>query len=389
MKNEIKSLEDHKILIENDLKQSLEREKKLNQNIKNILSNLEMLKSEKGYLEESIKELNDALVERNENIEKIKLQLEDSNHQLNFFKHEYNLSVQRLKDAKADFQRCHEKEADIQDRYFKCKRQVEDTYDKLTSKIAETVNLLKKIKKMEKKNREMQRDMERCHDVVNMTREELKSMRLENKNQKETLRENDQRFVKMKSQIDKILRERDLVANQMIRKTDENNLLESQVTTLKTTIERGNGLYQDRIVDIKMMTNEIKSLRSQCNVLKRGLENTADMRHEVFQLHRRLNQERVKGRVLEQEMMTPLNIHRWRKLNNFDPKRVEMMKKCQRLQRSALMQLAKVAKLEEINKALEDKILIIEKQLIQRPGVEIQEKLMVTRVRIIFMKTFL
>lgn len=373
-------MEENKILIDNELKQSSERERKSKQNIKNLLTKLETVESEKGFLEESIKELNDELVERNQSIEKVKLEMEEINVQLAHFKHEYNLAVQRLKDAKADFQRCHEKEADVKDRYDKCKRQVDDTNDKLTSKIVETVNLLKKIKKMDKKNRELQRDMERCKDVLNMSREEVKAMRLENKSLKDTLRDNDTRFIKMKNQVDKILRERDLIANQMIRRTDENDLLEREVSTLKATIERGNGMYQQRVEDLKMMTNEIKSLRSQCKVLKRGLENTADMRHEVFKLHRMLHQERSKEKVLEQEMITPLNVHRWRKLNNFDPKRAEMLKKCQRVQRNALLQLTKVAELEEIKQALEDKIAEMEKQLSRQLSAKVHEKLMVTRV---------
>lgn len=380
LKSEKARLEENKILIDNELKQSSERERKSKQNIKNLLTKLETVESEKGFLEESIKELNDELVERNQSIEKVKLEMEEINVQLAHFKHEYNLAVQRLKDAKADFQRCHEKEADVKDRYDKCKRQVDDTNDKLTSKIVETVNLLKKIKKMDKKNRELQRDMERCKDVLNMSREEVKAMRLENKSLKDTLRDNDTRFIKMKNQVDKILRERDLIANQMIRRTDENDLLEREVSTLKATIERGNGMYQQRVEDLKMMTNEIKSLRSQCKVLKRGLENTADMRHEVFKLHRMLHQERSKEKVLEQEMITPLNVHRWRKLNNFDPKRAEMLKKCQRVQRNALLQLTKIAKLEEIKQALEDKIAEMEKQLSRQLSAKVQEKLMVTRV---------
>ena len=77
-------------------------------------------------------------------------------------------------------------------------------------------------------------------------------------------------------------------------------------------------------------------MRSQRNLLTRGLANTADMRQEVLQLNRVLTQERVKARALEQEMMTPMNIHRWRKLSGKDPDKMELLLKVQSLQKSVI-----------------------------------------------------
>lgn len=46
-------------------------------------------------------------------------------------------------------------------------------------------------------------------------------------------------------------------------------------------------------------------------MLARGSANTADMRQEVLQLNRVLVQERVRARALENEMTTPMNVHRF------------------------------------------------------------------------------
>lgn len=380
LKNEKLQLEQQKTLIENKLKVSKEREKKSLQTIKNIHTRLETVESEKSYLVESINGLKDDLDERDQKVEKIKMQMKEANDQMAHFKHEYNLSVEQLKVAKAQYQHCTEMESNVKDRFVKCKHQIDETNRKLASKIAEVVTLLKKIRKLEKQNRELKREKEQTNLVLKNMREEMNGINLENNTNKETLRENDARFVKMKSQLDKILRERDLIANQMVRRTDENELLTREVETLKLSIERGNGMYNERVDDIKLMTNEIKSLRSQCNVLKRGLQNTADMRHEVMRLHRKLNQERTKAKVLEQEMVTPMNVHRWRKLHHHDPKRSEMLKKCQRLQRNNLIQSTRIAKSEEIIEVLNEKIALLEKESMKRPIVAVQEKLMVTRV---------
>lgn len=327
-----------------------------------------------------MKDLRNDLKEKIQRVETIQQQMNDANVQLAHYKHEYNLAVAHSKDAQADFQKCHEKESDVMSRLGTLKKQVEDTNSSLTAKMSEILNLHKKIKKLDKANRELNRDLQRCGDVIKQTRDEMKTVRSENKHHKESLRENDVRFVKMKNQMDKILRERDLIANQMLRRTDENEVLEREVTSLKLTVERGDGSYNERLEDIKMMTNEIKSLRSQRNVLKRGLQNTADMRHEVLILHRKLNQEQSKGKVLAAEMVTPMNVHRWRKLSHGDPKRMEMLRKCQRAQKNSMLQSMKVMKCEEIIKALEEKLELLQTELSRRSTGDVHEKLMMTRV---------
>jgi hypothetical protein len=117
---------------------------------------------------------------------------------------------------------------------------------------------------------------------------------------------------------------------------------------------QGNSQYNDRLEDIKFLKIEIKNLRSQRNLLARGSANTADMRQEVLQLNRVLVQERVRARALENEMTSPMNVHRsanvfspsyteetlinfsfvrWRKLSGIDPEKSELLAKVQTLQK--------------------------------------------------------
>lgn len=74
-------------------------------------------------------------------------------------------------------------------------------------------------------------------------------------------------------------------------------------------------------------------MRYRNQMLARGLYNTMDMRQEVLQLHRELTQERVKSKALEEEMSTPMNIHRWRRLSGKDPEKMDLIVKIQTLQK--------------------------------------------------------
>lgn len=95
----------------------------------------------------------------------------------------------------------------------------------------------------------------------------------------------------------------------------------------------GNSQYNDRLEDIKLLKIEIQNLRSQRNLLARGISNTVDMRQEVLQLNRVIVQERVRAKALENEMTTPMNVHRWRKLGGIDPDKAHLLTKIQTLQK--------------------------------------------------------
>jgi hypothetical protein len=95
----------------------------------------------------------------------------------------------------------------------------------------------------------------------------------------------------------------------------------------------GNKQYNDRLEDIKMLKIEVNNLRSQRNLLTRGIANQCDMKQEVLQLNRVLVQERVRSKALENEMNTPMNIHRWRKLSGIDPDNMNLQSKIQTLQK--------------------------------------------------------
>lgn len=89
----------------------------------------------------------------------------------------------------------------------------------------------------------------------------------------------------------------------------------------------------DHMDDIKLLKIEVQNTRYKNDLLTRGLANTIDMRQEVLQLHRTLTLERVKSKALEEEMRSPMNIHRWRQLNGRDPEKLDLIVKIQTLQK--------------------------------------------------------
>lgn len=139
--------------------------------------------------------------------------------------------------------------------------------------------------------------------------------------------------MKQAIKLDNTMHEKDLIGSQMIRRNNEIVLLKEQISILDIAMQRGQMQYNHRIEDIKLLKLEIMRLRSQRNVLTRGLANTVDMRHEVVQLNRLLLQERVTNTALKEEAVSPMNIHRWRPLAGRDPEKMDLIRKIIGLQR--------------------------------------------------------
>ena len=91
--------------------------------------------------------------------------------------------------------------------------------------------------------------------------------------------------------------------------------------------------YRERLDDIRVLKLEVKRARREKSLFQASVENISSYRNEILKLQKDILQERTKTKVLEEELETPLNVHRWRKLSGADPTTFELIKKVQMLQR--------------------------------------------------------
>lgn len=106
-----------------------------------------------------------------------------------------------------------------------------------------------------------------------------------------------------------------------------------KINILQSTLNRGEGQYEQRLEDIRLLKIEIRRLRQEKALLTKSVTNITDLRQEVFHLERDLTRERLKVKALEEELQSPMNVHRWRKLEGSDPQVLELLKKIQLLQK--------------------------------------------------------
>lgn len=92
----------------------------------------------------------------------------------------------------------------------------------------------------------------------------------------------------------------------------------------------------------------------------------------VFNLERELGRERLRVRALEEALETPLNVHRWRKLQGTDPESVRLTQKLRLTQKKVLAQSEMLVLKERELKETRNLYTAVKDMLALQPSPEIQ-----------------
>lgn len=191
----------------------------------------------------------------------------------------------------------------------------------------------KNIEKVEKEKQLIQKDVLTLQVQLQHTRTEMKEKLIECDRLTKSINESEDRNRVLSKQLEAMNNQRDILNVKLMEHSEEIASLNEKLTNAQSALNRSEMQYANRLDDIRLLKIEICNLRGQSNNFSRGLANTTDMRQEVLQLNRSLTQERIKIKALEQEMSTPMNVHRWRELQGKDPEKMELIDKVQTLQK--------------------------------------------------------
>ena len=148
-----------------------------------------------------------------------------------------------------------------------------------------------------------------------------------------TIRRMDEDGLRQRKEYDQVITERDILGTQLIRRNDELALLYEKVKILKSTLEKGQAQYNERLADVRVLKLKVGDLTRELGIARDQAGQLAELKRELYRLQRELLQERTKVKALSEELENPMNVHRWRKLEGSDPATYEMIQKIQTLQK--------------------------------------------------------
>lgn len=185
----------------------------------------------------------------------------------------------------------------------------------------------------------------------------------------------DNERIAQKDQYEKIINMRDLLGTQLIRKNDELALLYEKIKIQQSALAKGEVMYQERIVDIRLIKFKIADLNRELSIANRMAAQIEDLKQQVFLLEEELLQERTKVKALSEELENSMNTNRYQELEGKDPPEFELLSKVETLQHRLISKTEQVVEhdvlIQEKDKLLEELIEVMEKQ----PGVDVAREL--------------
>uniref|UniRef100_A0A1A9WYN6 Coiled-coil domain-containing protein 147 n=1 Tax=Glossina brevipalpis TaxID=37001 RepID=A0A1A9WYN6_9MUSC len=209
----------------------------------------------------------------------------------------------------------------------------ENLKTKLKYRDSEIIKLQVQIDKMEKERRLLRNELRGAKLSEQHIKDEFLEKMKENDNYSKMQQQDLKTVERLKREVDALIKEKNSICSELSKKEENCNQLNIKIRNLQKShdlFQNETSHYQD---DMNLMRTEIKNLTTERDVLRKDREVAADLRREVLQMHRLLNQERIKARAFQEEMLTPMNVHRWRSLKGKDPEKCDLIQQIQSLRK--------------------------------------------------------
>merc|ERR1719238_1803496 len=183
--------------------------------------------------------------------------------------------------------------------------------------------------------------------------------------------------IQQHKEYDQVINERDILGTQLIRRNDELALLYEKLKIQQSTLNKDEVQYSNRVQDIRLMHLQIQDLSRKLKIAMDMASQVPELKREVKALYNDLIKERDKVKNLSDDLETPMNVHRWRKLEGTDPTANEMRRKIEKLQKSLIKKMEEVVE-KELDVQANKKLCVELKNILARqPGPEVAEQLSV------------
>ncbi|XP_029375725.1 cilia- and flagella-associated protein 58 [Echeneis naucrates] len=373
-KNLVKLLEQDKTTLEHEISGYCQEAQKQRKLIQQLEKERDRYINETSNLMQKVQQkLNDVEVREREifdlrkKVTEAECKLKQQENLLESVVSERNLYSKNLIEAQEEM-------AEIKRKLKTMTNQVTRLRDEISGKELALAKDCQEHKRLEKDNESLKGELQVMKQQLEETKQCVDSQKAEHQKLQKIMADADAEQIQQKKQLEQVIRERDTLGKQLLRRNDERALLYEKIRIQQSILSKGDFHYNLRMEDIRLLKLEIKKLRHKKNILDRTVPNTEDLRQELFHLQRELLRERMRSSILE-DQLKPINIHRWRRLEGSDPSKYELIQKIQSLQKRLI---AKTQKLEEHELLLQEKEkLYVELKhiLAQQPGPEAAEQL--------------
>ncbi len=147
----------------------------------------------------------------------------------------------------------------------------------------------------------------------------------------EKIKELDGEKVKISEKLDTIIKERDILSIQILKRKQELKLYVEKIKIYNSMLKKSEKQFSDKGKKIQILKENSKEILSEINNLKEDIKMIPSIFVDLNLIEKEYYNEKIKANVLIEELKCPTNVHRWRKLESTDRKKFEMISKLQTL----------------------------------------------------------
>lgn len=148
---------------------------------------------------------------------------------------------------------------------------------------------------------------------------------------------------RQKNEFRQLIQERDKVRQQVLQCQNELRVLHEKIKIQSATLSQGAKELQERSKEIEVVQSQIHELQLAQNADQENVKVKSDLNKEAQRLEKDLAEEKLKIKALASELSHPLNVHRWRRLEESDPVRFAMIKNMHIVQRQLVQKFDEIA----------------------------------------------
>ena len=191
------------------------------------------------------------------------------------------------------------------------------------------------------------------------------------------IEEADQESQRQKNELASVLSERNLLTAQLVKRNNELSEMYHKIKVYRSNLRMGERNFHSYFTQMHEIKENLYRTIVEHNDCISKLGKAESLRQCMLQLERDLLKERTKTRALQDELETPMNVHRWRILESSDPKKYDKITQISALQKQLIAMSDKIVQTDLLIQEKE-KIYVELKNVISRqPGPEVEEQILV------------
>jgi len=318
-------------------------------------------------------------------IEKTKIKerlLKETQKQIMDLKHKLKAQQQLYESVRADRNLYSKNLIESQDQIAEMKKkfkimnhQIEQLKEEIVAKDRSIVKEHFGYQKVEKQREQLKNELGRTKQIKNKAETTIEKQHTEISKLTSIIAKLEEDAVLQHKEYDQVINERDILGTQLIRRNDELALLYEKIKIQQSTLRKGEAQFSDRVQDIRLLKIELQDMMRKLRIATEKTAHIPKLKRELYNTQRELLTERTKNKGMSDELVNPMNVHRWRKLAGTDPHSHEMIQKIHMLQKRLISKTEEVVSKDLQIKEKEKRFEELKIALSRQPGPEVANQL--------------